>query len=54
MKNKLQQYFPMIRTRKEIMVDIKQSEKLSEMFYHWDKEYREEFLDFAPELKVLK
>ncbi len=54
MKNKLQQYFPMIRTRKEIMADIKQSEKLSEMFYHWDKEYREEFLDFCTGAKGVK
>lgn len=37
MKNKLQQYFPMIRTAEEIMGAIESKEHLKTMFYLWPK-----------------
>ena len=54
MKNKLQQYFPLIRTREEIKAEIMRRESLAEMFYSWEKESREEFLDFCSGAKGVK
>lgn len=41
----LKTYFPTIRTRKEVLEEISESEKLSEMFRQWNEGQQEEFLD---------
>ena len=47
MSNRLQQYFPMIRTKEEILSEITGSRELSGQFYSWSQQQREEFLDFC-------
>lgn len=47
MKNMLQQYFPMIRTKEELTSEIKKSSVLSREFYSWKPEARKEFIDFC-------
>lgn len=54
MKNKLQQYFPMIRTKTEIMERIENDEYLEMMFNSWTEEQRKEFLDFCSGAKGVK
>lgn len=54
MQNKLQQYFPMIRTRKEIHQIIQSNPKLQNMFYGWKEEQRENFLDLCTGVKGVK
>lgn len=54
MNTKLKDYFPMIRTREEILRDIQQNINLTEMFYSWREEQREEFLDFCTGVKGVK
>lgn len=56
MKNKLQEYFPIIRTRQEILSIIRKNAKLNRVFNRWKDEYQKEFLDFccgARGIKVL-
>lgn len=50
----LQQYFPMIRTRMEVLNDIHSQPHLSDVFYSWKKEYQEEFLDFCTGVRGMK
>ena len=47
MQTKLQQYFPMLRSREEILSDIDATVKLTEKFYSWREAQRQEFLDFC-------
>lgn len=47
MTNKLKEYFPMIRTRKEILEYIEVRPELQEVFESWREERQEEFLDFC-------
>lgn len=54
MKNILQQYFPMIRTKEELMSEIKKSSVLSREFYSWKPEARKEFIDFCTGAKGVK
>ena len=54
MKNMLQQYFPMIRTKEELMSEIKKSSALSREFYSWEEDAREEFVDFCTGAKGVK
>ena len=54
MTNKLQQYFPMIRTRKEVLDEIESKSRLRELFYEWTEENRKEFLDFCTGVKGIK
>ena len=54
MKNMLQQYFPMIRTKEELMSEIKKSSALSREFYSWEEDAREEFVDFCTGAKGIK
>ena len=54
MKNKLQQHFPMIRTRDEIMAEIKNSEKLQKIFFSWNEAEQQEFLDFCTGVRGIK
>ena len=46
-KTHLKQYFPCIREKEEILVQIRENIDLSEKFYHWNKEQRELFLDYC-------
>ena len=54
MKNMLQQYFPMIRTKGELMSEIKKRSVLSREFYSWKQEARKEFIDFCTGAKGVK
>ena len=54
MKNMLQQYFPMIRTKEELMSEIKKSSVLSREFYSWEEDARKEFVDFCTGAKGVK
>lgn len=54
MKNKLQQYFPMIRTREEILDEIESRPELWRTFYQWKEEQQNEFLDFCTGVKGVK
>ncbi len=54
MKNMLQQYFPMIRTKEELMSEIKKSSVLCREFYRWKQEARKEFIDFCTGAKGVK
>ena len=37
MMNKLQQYFPMIRTKEEVLKEIENNSKLKEIYDNWKK-----------------
>ena len=54
MTNLLQQKFPLIRTRAEILSEIMENEKLKEIYDSWKEEQREEFLDFCTGVKGIK
>lgn len=54
MMNKLQQYFPMIRTREEVLDEIENRRKLNDIFYGWKQDDRKEFLDFCTGVKGVK
>ena len=54
MKNMLQQYFPMIRTKEGLMSEIKKSSVLSKVFYSWEEDARKEFVDFCTGAKGVK
>lgn len=54
MKNMLQQYFPMIRTKEELMSEIRKGSVLSREFYSWKQEARKEFIDFCTGAKGVK
>ena len=47
MANVLQKYFPMIRTREEILSEIQSDERLFADYLEWNEEQREEFLGFC-------
>lgn len=53
-KNKLQDLFPMIQTRQEILAKIQQNKILRRDFYNWEEKYQEEFLDFCSGEKGVK
>ena len=54
MKTKLQQYFPMIRTREDILKEINEKEWMKRTFYSWKEEAQKEFLDFCSGAKGVK
>ena len=54
MNNKLRQYFPMIRTREEVLKEIKNNPGLLEIFKSWKQVNQEEFLDFCTGVKGVK
>ena len=54
MNTKLKQYFPVIRTREEILHELEKDMKLTEQFYSWKEEQRQEFLDFCTGVKGIK
>lgn len=54
MTNILKQYFPMIRTREEIVEQIKASRDLRILFEDWSEKGKEEFLDFCSGARGIK
>ena len=54
MVNKLQQIYPMIRSREDILMEIRSKETLLMLFNEWDKEYQDEFLDFCTGVKGVR
>lgn len=51
---KLKDYFPMLRTREEILENIKSKTMLMETYNQWSDYEREEFLDFCTGAKGIK
>ena len=47
MSSKLKQYFPLIRSREEILTEIEANERMNDLFICWPHAIREEFLDFC-------
>ncbi len=54
MSNNLQKYFPMIRSREEILCEIKEKENLKKIYEGWNLEQQEEFLDFCTGVRGVK
>ena len=54
MNTKLKQYFPVIRTREDILKEINENIKLTEQFYSWKEDARQEFLDICTGVKGVK
>lgn len=54
MNDTMREYFPMLRTRKEVLDLIQASERLTEQFDSWEEEHQEEFLDFCTGVKGVK
>lgn len=54
MTSKLQKYFPMLRTREEVLEEIFAKEKLKDVFGSWEEVYQNEFLDFCTGVKGVK
>lgn len=52
MKNKLQQLFPTLKTRTDVMDEIQSSPTLLSLFNEWTKEQQEEFLAFTTGARV--
>ena len=51
---KLQAYFPMLKSRRELLNIIRQNEKLTKTFNSWSAKRREEFLDFCSGARGVK
>ena len=54
MASKLKKYFPIIREKEEVLVEIKKSRALQEKFDKWTEEQQEEFLNLCTGVKGLK
>ena len=54
MANKLRNYFPLIRGRKEVLKEISENSGLYAVFTGWKPEQQEEFLDFCTGMKGVK
>lgn len=54
MISKLKDYFPMIRSREEILKEIQDNIELTEKFYSWRESERQEFLDFCTGIRGVK
>ena len=50
----LRNYFPMIRTKQEILQEIRQKKNLNDLFNGWKEEQQKEFLDFTSGMKGVK
>lgn len=53
-QTKLKNYFPMLRTREEIINEIKGNEKLLAIYHTWKDYEKEEFLNFCTGAKGVK
>lgn len=54
MQKTLRDYFPIIRTREEVLARIEENENLQEVFDSWNGAQRKEFLDFCTGMKGVK
>lgn len=54
METNLRQYFPMIRTKEEILKQIESSKRMSNMFQSWTGAQQEEFLNCCSGVKGYK
>ena len=54
MKNKLQNYFPMIRTQGEVLDELRENTKLWKTFCEWEEKYQQEYLDICTGVKGVK
>ena len=54
MAKRLQDYFPMIRTRKEVLDEIEERGELLAIFEEWSEERQEEFLKFCTGARGVK
>ena len=54
MKNKLQNYFPMIRTQGEVLSELRENTKLWKIFCEWEGKYQQEYLDICTGVKGVK
>ena len=54
MQTKLQQYFPMLRSREEILREIDATVKLTEKFYSWREAQRQGFRDCCTGVRGIK
>lgn len=54
MGNKLLAYFPIIKSRKEILAEIKEKAELRALFDTWDANRQSEFLDFVTGVRGVK
>ena len=54
MENRLKNYFPLIRERKEVLEEIGRNGRLRALFESWKKKQQEEFLDFCTGMKGVK
>ncbi len=51
--NKLKFYFPLLRTRQEILAQLHANPALLSLFHSWTPKQQEEFLDFSAEASLL-
>ena len=54
MKNKLQNYFPMIRTQGEVLSELRENTKLWKTFCEREGKYQQEYLDICTGVKGVK
>ena len=54
MTNKLQNYFPMIRTQGEVLSELRENTKLWKTFCEWEGKYQQEYLDICTGVKGVK
>ena len=54
MKNKLQQYFPMIRTEGEVLKVLREIKRLWDTFWGREEKYQKEYLDICTGVKGVK
>ena len=54
MTGKLQQYFPMLRSREAVIAEMQSKDELRTMFNRWPQEAQEEFLDFCSGCRGVK
>ena len=51
MKNKLQTYFPIIRTRGEVLEELRENKELWKTFCGWKETCQQEYLDLCTGVK---
>ncbi len=54
MTTKLQQYFPLIREREEILKEIQEKPELQNIYVGWTEKQQQEFLDFTTGVRGIK
>ena len=52
--NRLRGYFPMLKTKEEVMAAINQNRKLKSVFNSWRTNAQQEFIDFCTEQRGIK